>query len=53
MTANLILPVLHLSSLQQVQGFSDNRVEDLVTDGQLHLKALKRQEGSGLHLCPF
>lgn len=51
--ANLILPVLHLSSLQQVQGLSDNWVKDLVTDGQLCLKALKHQEGSGLHLCPF
>lgn len=46
-------PVLHLSSLQQLKGFSDDRVEDLVADGQLVLKALRQGDGSGLLLCPL
>lgn len=51
--ASVILPVLHLSFLQQVKSFDDNRMKDLVSDGQLSLKALEHEEGSRLHHCAF
>lgn len=37
----LDVPVLHFSFLQQVKSFCDDGVNDLVADGQLHLKALR------------
>lgn len=34
-------PVVHLSSLQQAKSVSDDRVEDLVTEGELRLETLE------------
>lgn len=45
-----VLPVLHLSFLQQMKCFGDDWMKDLVTSGQLCLEALKHQNRSGLHL---
>lgn len=42
--ASCWLPVVHLSSVQQMEGVGHHRVEDLVADGELRLKPLEPQD---------